>query len=190
MLQLPYRIILASKSPRRQELLSHIIKEFDIKTKDTEEVYPSNIKVEDVPEYLALLKAKAFEKELSAKEVVISADTIVTLNGNIYGKPTDERDAIKILQELSGKMHQVITGVALFGLHKQITFKSITHVYFKKLSIAEINYYIKTYQPYDKAGAYAIQEWIGMVGIEKIEGDYFNVVGLPINKLYQALQTF
>lgn len=190
MLQLPYKVILASKSPRRKELLSAIIKDFNIRTKEVAEDYPENLKAEDVPEYLALLKANAMKNELSENELLITADTIVTLNNKIYGKPKDKADAVKILQELSGKTHEVITGVALISTTKKLTFKSITHVYFKTLSLKEIDYYIDHFAPYDKAGAYAIQEWVGMIGIEKIEGDYFNVVGLPLNKLYEELIKF
>lgn len=189
-LKLPYHIILASKSPRRNELLSSIIDNFSIRTKDVAEVYPEHLKAVDVPEYLALLKANVMKEYLQDNELLITADTIVTLDNKIYGKPIDHEDAIYILQELSGKVHEVITGVSLMSKTKNITFKNTTKVYFKKLDINEINYYIDNYSPYDKAGAYAIQEWIGMVGINKIEGDYFNVVGLPLNQLYNELKHF
>ncbi|MCB9226738.1 MAG: septum formation protein Maf [Chitinophagales bacterium] len=190
MLQLPYHVILASKSPRRKELLSAIVKDFDIKTKEVAEDYPESLKATEVPEYLALLKAETMKKDLKDNELLITADTIVTLNNKIYGKPKDKKDAVKILKELSGKTHEVITGVALISTTKKVTFKSITQVSFNTLSLNEINYYIDNFAPYDKAGAYAIQEWIGMVGIEKIVGDYFNVVGLPLNKLYKELKKF
>ena len=185
-----YHIILASKSPRRQELLQHIVPTFEVKLKEVAEIYPENLPCDQVPEFLARLKAKAFESDLKNNELLITSDTVVTFNNRIYGKPKDRADAIRIFQELSGHAHEVITGVCLRSLEKEISFKETTKVFFKTLSLEEIEYYIDQYQPFDKAGAYAIQEWIGMIGIEKIEGDYFNVVGLPLFKLNQALQTF
>lgn len=185
-----YQVILASKSPRRKELLGHLVSNFSIRLKEVEEVYPETLAAKEVPEYLAQLKGAAFKDELKSKEIILSSDTIVTLNNKIYGKPKNREDAIRILRELSGKVHEVITGVSLMSLEKQISFSETTKVHFKELTLEEITYYIDTYQPYDKAGAYAIQEWIGMIGIAKIEGDYFNVVGLPLFRLNKALQEF
>ncbi len=189
-MQFTHQFILASKSPRRQELLKHLIPNFEIRTKDIEEIYPKDLAAKDVPLFLAELKAKAFFSELTKGEVIISSDTIVCLENTIFGKPKDRDDAIAILRNLSGKVHQVITGVCLLSLEKKLLFSETTHVYFKTLSMEEITYYVDTFQPYDKAGAYAIQEWIGMIGIEKIEGDYFNVVGLPLFQLQKALHNF
>ena len=185
-----YQVILASKSPRRKELLSNIISNFVVRLKEVDEIYPKDLPAMEVPEFLAKLKASAFKDELKINEIILTSDTIVTLDNKIYGKPKDRLDAIRTLQELSGKVHEVITGVSLMSINKVITFKEITKVHFKDLSLEEIEYYIDTFQPYDKAGAYAIQEWIGMIGITRIEGDYFNVVGLPLFKLNEALKQF
>ena len=182
------QIILASKSPRRKELLGHIIEQFEIRTKDIEEIYPDHLSVDEVPTYLAELKARAFVDDMAENELIITSDTVVAMEGRIYGKPKDRQDAIRILQELSGKTHQVITGVCLLLKNKQSVFSETTTIYFKPLSLEEIEYYVDTFSPYDKAGAYAIQEWIGMIGIERMEGDYFNVVGLPLFKLNQELK--
>lgn len=182
------KIILASKSPRRKELLGHIVDDFTIKTKDIEEIYPYDMAVVEVPKYLAQLKANAFMDAIKEYELIITSDTIVTMAGKIYGKPKDRADAIDILQELSGKMHEVITGVCLKSKNHETVFSETTKVYFKTISQEEIEYYVDKFQPYDKAGAYAIQEWIGMIAIQKIEGDYFNVVGLPLFRLNQELQ--
>lgn len=185
-----YHIILGSKSPRRKELLAHLIPNFEVRTKEIDEVYPAELLVYEVPEYLAKLKAAAFIDSLSDKEIIITSDTIVAMDNQIYCKPKDAADATRILQELSGKTHEVITGVCLQSKQKVECFRVSTKVRFKNLNRAEIDYYINTYQPFDKAGAYAIQEWIGMIGIEEIQGDYFNVVGLPLFRLNQALQAF
>jgi len=183
-------LILASKSPRRKELLQNIYPNFIIKTKEIEEVYPKHLTVEEVPKYLSKLKADAFKTDLNDNEVILTSDTIVCLNSKIYGKPKNKEEAIQFLEELSGKTHQVITGICLRSTKKEHVFSETTLVSFKNLSNQEIEYYIDNYQPYDKAGAYAIQEWIGMIGIEKIVGDYFNVVGLPLFKLNKALKNF
>lgn len=184
------KVILASKSPRRQELLKSICNEFEIRIKEIEEIYPDYLAAKEVPKFLAQLKSKAFKEELQNNDLILTSDTVVTLNNKIYGKPKDRNDAIQILKELSGKKHEVITGVCLLSNTKEVVFSESTKVHFKELSIQEIEYYIDNFKPYDKAGAYAIQEWIGMIGIEKIEGDYFNVVGLPLFKLNQALNNF
>lgn len=185
-----YNIILASKSPRRKELLAHIVPNFVLKTKEVEEVYPEDLDVKEVAAYLAKLKADAFNEDLKENDVVITSDTTVVLENTIYGKPEDRQDAIKILQALSGKSHEVITGVCLKSKHKKEVFSCATKVFFKTLSLEEIEYYVDTFKPYDKAGAYAIQEWIGFIGIEKIEGDYNNIVGLPLQALNTRLALF
>lgn len=182
------KVILASKSPRRQELLQHIVPAFEIQVKEVDEVYPDTLIAEKVPEFLASLKANQFRGNLSDNDLVITSDTVVVLNGEIYGKPIDRNDAVRILQLLSGNIHQVITGVSLLSNHKDVVFSDVTNVYFKQLSKEEIEYYVDNFEPYDKAGAYAIQEWIGMIGIEKIDGCYFNVMGLPLSKLYEVLK--
>lgn len=182
-----YNIILASNSPRRQQLLSAIGLDFIVKTKPVDETYPSDLPATDVAEYLARKKGQAYQKDLLEKELVITADTIVVIGDVILNKPKDFEEAHNMLTLLSGKNHQVITGVCFTTQDKQISFKDITEVYFRQLKEKEIHYYIQHYQPYDKAGGYAIQEWIGMVGIKKITGSYFNVVGLPVEKLYEYL---
>ncbi|PKQ64975.1 septum formation protein Maf [Labilibaculum filiforme] len=185
-----YQIILASQSPRRHEMLKDLGLTFEIRTKEIEEIYPEGLTPEQIPVYLAELKAKAFEKELTSKELVITADTIVCVNGWILGKPKDREDAVKMLNALSNQSHQVISGVCLMSNEKKLSFSTTTNVHFKALSDEEIDYYIDNYKPYDKAGAYGIQEWIGFIGIDGIEGSYFNVVGLPIQRLYQELLNF
>lgn len=183
-------IFLASNSPRRKELLAYIIPNFIVKTKEVEEIYPHYIKKDTVAEYLAKLKASAFENEIKKNEIIITADTIVLLENTLFGKPKDKNDAINILKELSNKKHQVITGVCIKSAKDEKTFSCTTNVIFKKLSVEEINYYVEKFKPYDKAGAYAIQEWIGFIGVEKIEGDYNNIVGLPVQKLHIELLKF
>lgn len=185
-----YKVILASKSPRRQELLKGLGMDFEIRTKEIEEVFPPALFKEEIPLYLSNLKAKAFEKELKEDELVITSDTIVWNENKQLGKPKDRAEAIKMLQNLSGKQHEVITAVTLMTKTKTHSFCEITKVFFKELSLDEIAYYIDNYKPYDKAGSYGIQEWIGFVGIEKIEGDYFNVVGLPLFRLNKELKQF
>lgn len=182
------QVILASKSPRRQELLKHIISNFEIEVKEIEEVFPATMSKVKVPEYLAELKGDAFKENLKPNQLIITSDTVVVLNDFIYGKPKDRDDALRILTILSGNVHQVITGVSILTANKKYTFSNTTNVHFKKLTFEQISYYVDNFHPYDKAGAYAIQEWIGMVGIEKIDGCYFNVMGLPLSKLYETLQ--
>jgi septum formation protein len=181
-------LILASKSPRRQELLKHLVPDFTIEVREVDEVYPDDMAAEEVPLYLAQLKAGAYNDCLHADTLILTSDTVVVLEGRIYGKPKDREDAIAILRQLSGKIHQVITGVCLLSPSKKVLFSDVTYVHFKPLTEAEIIYYVDKYQPYDKAGAYAIQEWIGMIGISKIDGCYFNVMGLPLSKLYDKLK--
>jgi septum formation protein len=184
------RIILASKSPRRSELMRMAGFEFEVRSKDVPEDHPADTRAEDIPLFLAQKKASALLPELNDDEVVIGADTIVILNGKIYEKPVDRADAINMISELSGHTHTVVTGVFIASRNKRVGFSEATKVSFNKLSHDEIAFYVDDYKPYDKAGAYACQEWIGAVAIRNFEGDYFNVVGLPINRVYQELKTF
>ncbi|MCX6199536.1 MAG: Maf family protein [Bacteroidetes bacterium] len=183
-------IVLASNSPRRKELLTMAGFEFVVKSKNVEENHPDGMKQEEIPVHLAHKKAKVFLQEIADNEIVIGADTIVLLNGKIYEKPTDREDAINMLTALSGQMHEVITGVCILSKQKEILFSETTKVYFNELKREEIEFYVDKCKPYDKAGSYACQEWIGAVAIRKFEGDYFNVVGLPINRVYQELKNF
>ncbi|MBU8891667.1 MAG: Maf family nucleotide pyrophosphatase [Bacteroidales bacterium] len=186
-----YNIILASQSPRRHYLLKEIGLEFEIKLKEfVDEDYPENLKKEEIPLFIAKKKANVFDNDLSEHDILITADTIVWLNDKVIQKPVDQEDALRILKELSGKCHQVYTGVCIKSAVKEISFTSCTDVYFKKLTYPEIDYYIKHFQPLDKAGAYGIQEWIGYIGVEKINGSFFNVMGLPVQKLYSELDDF
>ncbi|MPQ47365.1 septum formation protein Maf [Marinifilum sp. N1E240] len=185
-----YQLILASQSPRRHQMLKELGLSFELKTKDVEEVYPDGLTPEEIPVYLAELKGKAFKEDVVSNELVITADTIVCIDDWILGKPKDRNDAVKMLRALSGRAHQVISGVCLMSKEKKVSFATTTNVHFKILSEEEINYYIDNYKPFDKAGAYGIQEWIGFIGIDGIEGSYFNVVGLPIQRLYQELSEF
>ena len=183
-------IILASKSPRRQQLLKDLGLDFQIVLKEVEEIYPPELKREEVPMFLSKLKSDAFVPDLKPNQLVITSDTIVCLEDRIIGKPKDRDDAFYMLSDLSGKMHEVITAVTLTSLEKQVSFFVVTEVYFKTLSNLEIDDYINEYKPYDKAGSYGIQEWIGYIGIEKIVGSYFNVMGLPVKELYDELERF
>lgn len=186
-----YKIILASSSPRRQEIFKELNIPFTVEVKHINEHYPSNLKGEAITNYLAKLKAKPFEDELdNTNKIIITADTIVWLNNHSLEKPKNKKDAVKMLKLLSGKMHEVITSVCIKTIDLEKTFSSITKVYFKELSDEEINYYVEKYHPLDKAGAYGIQEWIGFIGVTKLEGSYFNVMGLPIDKLYEELINF
>jgi len=185
------KIILASQSLRRRQLLEEIGLKFELKIKEVDESYPAELQCEDVVRYIAEKKSEAFANdELPEGYILITADTIVWLDGQSLLKPTDEQDAIKMLGKLSGKKHRVATGVCLRSTTKKKTFHVLTDVYFKPLSIEEREYYVKKYKPYDKSGSYGIQEWIGLVGIEKIEGSYTNVMGLPMKELYQELLAF
>jgi len=185
-----YNFILASKSPRRQELLKSLGIDFQVKTKDVDEDYPSELSPNEIPGYLAEKKAKAFANDLSNNDLLITADTIVVLNEQVLEKPDDYDHAYKMLSALSGKMHEVITGVCLRSTKKTVVFSSLTNVQFKQLTSTEIDYYITTFKPFDKAGAYGIQEWIGSIGISHIEGSFYNVMGLPLQKLYEEIQKF
>lgn len=184
------KIVLGSKSPRRQELVQHLGYPVEIRIQDIEETYPETLKHEEVPEYLAKLKAEALIPSLTAGEVLITSDTIVILENEVLGKPKDENDAIAMLTKLSGKTHLVISGVSLSSTTKQISFKHTTEVTFRALTNDEITRYVHQYQPLDKAGSYGIQEWIGFIGITSIKGSYLNVVGLPVADVHEALSTF
>lgn len=183
-----YKLILASASPRRQQLMKDAGFTFEVWLKNVEEKYPQELHLENVPEYLSKVKASAFREELKADEVLITADTVVCIHDRILGKPADRKEAISMLQELSGNRHLVVTGVSVTTRTEQLSFSSRTDVFFKRLSNEEIEFYVDTYKPFDKAGAYGIQEWIGYIGIERIEGSFYNVMGLPIQKLYETLR--
>ena len=185
------KILLASASPRRKQLLEDA--GFSIKVvkgKEIDETIPEKLTGKDAAIFLADLKADAYAEKITENTILITADTIVCLEDKILGKPTDYRDAFKILRSLSGKEHKVITGVSIRSVDKQISFADETCVKFKQLSDDEIDYYITHYKPYDKAGAYGIQEWIGYIGITGIKGSYFNVMGLPVQKVYETLKKF
>lgn len=184
-----FNIILGSQSPRRKELLAGLDIEFTTKViPGLEETYPDTLQGEEIPIYLAEQKADAYT--LEDNDLLITADTIVWLNGHVYGKPADEAEAREMLRSLSGKTHDVITGVCVRTNKKNVSFASTTKVRFAELTDAEIEHYVNKYRPMDKAGAYGIQEWIGYIGVEHIEGSYFNVMGLPIQRLYTVLKEF
>lgn len=185
-----HKIILASGSPRRQQFLKELELDFEIKLKEIEEIYPDHLKAEEITNFLAKLKASAFENELQDNEVLITSDTIVWLDNKALGKPIDASHAVRMLTEMSGKTHKVITSVCIKSTKKEVVFHDETLVTFTDLSLEEIEFYLKNYKPFDKAGSYGIQEWIGLVAIEKIEGSYANVVGLPTHKLYKELMNF
>lgn len=180
-------IILASGSPRRQELFKELDLDFAIEVKEVNEVYPKTLKAEEITNYLATLKASAFDNLLKENDLVITSDTIVWLKDRALEKPKNAAEAVKMLQQLSGTSHKVITSVCLKTTFKQRVFFDETIVYFKDLSLDEINYYVEKYKPFDKAGGYGIQEWIGFIGVVKLEGSYFNVMGFPVHKLYEEL---
>lgn len=184
-----YKIILASKSPRRHQMLTELGIPFSVKSLDVDENYPATMHPHAVARFLAEQKAKAYASFLQENELLITADTTVVVNGQILEKPVNAHEARGMLAQLSGKMHEVITGVCVYTRQSQKSFEDITRVWFRKLEKEEIEQYIQTCHPFDKAGSYAIQEWIGMIGIEKIQGSYFNVVGLPTEKLYSTLKS-
>ena len=187
-MNLNYQLILASKSPRRKALLEQLSLPFKVVDLKVEETYPSDLPVTEVAEYLANLKSSAYS--LKEGELLITADTVVIINNEILGKPADEKMAIQMLQRLSGTIHQVVSGVCLKTTKKTYSFSETTEVTFSTLSKDEIEHYVQEYRPFDKAGAYGIQEWIGMIGIEQIKGDYYNVVGLPLHGLWKGLSSF
>ncbi len=186
-----YRIILASNSPRRKELLAGLDLDFEVRIiKDIDESYPHDLPTKQIAEYISKKKAAAYLATMAEDELVITADTIVVLGREVLGKPKNEADACRMLHELSGKTHQVITGVTLTTRDKQVSFSVETDVTFKVFTEEEIDYYVKRYQPMDKAGAYGIQEWIGYIGVTALNGSYFNVMGLPVQCIYEALKGF
>jgi septum formation protein len=187
----PYRLVLGSSSPRRAELLKKMGFYFDIVVKEIEEIFPQDLSAEQAPEYIAKQKSQHYNlNEMPEKTLLITADTLVILNGKILGKPKDKGEATSMLKELSGKTHEVITGVCLRTKEKEKTFSVSSHVSFRVISEEEIAYYIENWKPYDKAGAYGIQEWLGFIALEKIEGSFFNVMGFPTQRLYVSLMGF
>lgn len=186
-----YKVILASNSPRRKELLGGLGIPYEVKTMpDIDESYPEGLGCEEIPVYIARAKADAYRPFMQEDELIITADTIVWLDGIVMGKPKNEEEACDMLRRLSGHTHQVVTGVCITTREKQTCFATVTDVTFASLSEEEITHYVTHYRPMDKAGAYGIQEWIGFVGVQRISGSYFNVVGLPIQRLYAELKTF
>ena len=186
-----YRLVLASNSPRRRELLQQLGLPFTVRTlPGIDESYPGSLQGGDIPMYISRKKAEAYRPFLSADEVLLTADTVVWLDGEVYGKPANGEEACRMLRRLSGRTHQVYTGVCLTSLEKQLCFCDESQVTFAPLSDEEIRWYVDHDKPLDKAGAYGIQEWIGLVGVEKLEGSYFNVMGLPVQQLYVHLRQF
>ena len=186
-----YDIILASGSPRRQQLLAEMDISFRVEVRPVEEVFPQNLTPEETAAWLCRLKSRAFTSaDLKGNGLLITADTVVALENRVLGKPAGPKEAGAMLRDISGKKHEVITGVCLRRPHKETVFTATTTVWFKQLSEEEIRYYVARYRPFDKAGAYGIQEWIGHAAIEKIAGSYFNVMGLPTHRLYQELDLF
>lgn len=180
-----YNIILASGSPRRQQFFKDLDLDFEIRLKEIEEIYPIELKAEEITYFLAELKANAFENELQTNDILVTSDTIVWHKNKALGKPTDYDDAFQILKSLSNDTHEVITSVCFKTVEKTTTISEITKVTFHNLSDQAIQYYIENYKPFDKAGAYGIQEWIGFIGVSKIEGSYANVMGMPVDKVYE-----
>lgn len=187
----PYHIFLASNSPRRRELLSGLDIDYEVRTlPDIDESYPANLQGGEIPLYISKEKADAYKPLLQPNELIITADTIVWLDGQVLGKPQDREDAICMLHQLSAHTHEVFTGVTLTTCDKQHSFFAETKVTFSRLTEEEITYYVDRYKPFDKAGSYGVQEWIGFIGVERIEGSYFNVMGLPVQRLYRELKQF
>lgn len=184
------KYILASQSPRRKQLLEWAELDFEVMVADTDESFPAELDPEQVAVYIARHKALAIQSRINDDRIIIAADTIVVLGNDIIGKPTDRKDAIDILKRLSDSHHKVITGVCILKRDKEVTFADVTDVEFHSLTKEQIDFYVDKYKPYDKAGAYAIQEWIGVVGIKCISGDFYNVMGLPVSRVVQALQKF
>jgi septum formation protein len=181
------RIVLASQSPRRKQLLEWAEVPFDVIIRETDELYPADLGVEEIPVYIARNKALAVREELSHDRIILAADTVVVLDNEVIGKPKDRTNAIEILQSLAGRQHQVITGVVILTEEEEVSFADITHVWFHELTLEQIIFYVDKYKPYDKAGAYAIQEWIGVTGIKAVQGDFYNVMGLPVSRVVQEL---
>ena len=187
----PYRLLLASQSPRRRELIAGSGIPFTLTERyECEEHYPATLPAEEVPAYLSRLKSEAYPTPLAANDILLTADTVVILEGEVLGKPKDREDALRMVARLAGNRHTVITGVTLRSASRSHTFSTASDVWFRPLSEEEIAYYVDTYRPFDKAGSYGIQEWIGYVGIERIDGSFYNVMGLPIQRLYVELEKF
>lgn len=184
------KLILASQSPRRKELLRGLGFDFEVKVKDTNEEFPKNLDTSEVAGFLSAKKAAAFATEIGPDEIILASDTVVILDGSILGKPANKEEAFDMLSRLSGKSHMVTTAITFLTLNKELTLSDTSKVFFKELSKSEIEYYISNFKPFDKAGAYGIQEWIGFVGVEKIEGSYFTVMGLPIHLVYEVLKNW
>ena len=183
-------LILASASPRRQQLLNGLNIPFEVRVIPTDESFPENLSAFEIPIHIAQLKSKVFESLLKDNEIIITADTVVWIEGEVLNKPSDRQEAIAMLTKLSGKMHQVFTAVCISSSNNQCLFYDETRVYFKQLTLQEIEFYIDNYKPYDKAGSYGAQDWIGLVAIDRLEGSYFNVMGLPIHLVYENLKEF
>jgi septum formation protein len=186
----PYKLILGSGSPRRQELLKSLGFSFEVRPINADESFPETLKAENIPLYLAEKKANSYPATLNDKELLITSDTIVWCDGKVLNKPADFEEGKEMLGTLSGKMHEVYTAVCLKNGEKQVLFHDLSKVYFKVLTNEEIEYYLINFNPYDKAGGYGVQDWIGYVAIEKIEGSFYNVMGLPVKKLYEELIKF
>lgn len=183
-----YKVILASNSPRRKELLAGLGVDYEVRTlPDVDESYPDTLKGADIPLYIAKEKADAYVAMMQPGELMITADTIVWLDGQVLGKPTDREDALRMLRTMSGRAHEVFTGVCITTTEWQRSFTAQTEVRFAALTEGEIAYYVDKFQPMDKAGAYGVQEWIGFIGVENISGSYYNIMGLPVQKLYREL---
>ncbi|MEE0990366.1 MAG: Maf family nucleotide pyrophosphatase [Paludibacteraceae bacterium] len=185
-----YNLVLASQSPRRRELLKGLDLEFTTCSVDADESFPAELKGADAVQYICKAKADAYRPFLEDKTIAITADTVVILDNKIIGKPKSHEEAFTMIRSLSGRVHEVITAVCIFSKEKCAEFYSSTEVYFSEITDEEIEYYINKYKPFDKAGSYGVQEWIGYIGIEKIVGSYFNVMGLPVKRLYDELKTF
>ncbi|MEP7256380.1 MAG: Maf family nucleotide pyrophosphatase [Ferruginibacter sp.] len=183
------KIILASQSPRRKQLLEWAEVPFDILVKETDESYPENLAIEEIAIHIARNKALAIKQSNDISIPILAADTIVVLGNEIIGKPKDRDDAVRILSKLSGKLHKVITGVVILHIEKELAFAETTEVEFHELNLSQVEFYVDNYKPYDKAGAYAIQEWIGVVGIKSVKGDFYNVMGLPVSRVVQAVNS-
>ncbi len=186
----PYQLILGSGSPRRQELLKSLGFTFNVKPINADESFSDTLKAHEIPLYLAEKKANAYPEKLKEKELLITSDTIVWCENKVLNKPADFKEGKEMLSMLSGKMHQVFTSVCLKSANKQVLFYDESKVYFKNLTVQEIEYYLTNFSPYDKAGGYGVQDWIGYIGIEKIEGSFYNVMGLPVKQLYEELIKF
>ena len=182
------RLILASKSPRRRELLRGLGLDFIVKAKEVNEDFADNMEKSHVAKYLAEKKALSYRQDLEENDLIITADTVVIINGEILNKPRDKEEALQMLKKLSGNVHQVMTGVGMMDQQKMVVFDDLTEVHFKKMAEGEMLSYIENYQPFDKAGAYGVQEWIGYVAVYKIVGSFYNVMGLPVHRIYEELK--